>query len=219
MIYRKGQALEYWGKTYTVGDVVIANADSVYEGLIGRITEIRTDGDKETDNLAPDVYCDFEKPQFPFARDTFKRKYGIAVDENFDWDMVALSAVIMAPEMLILEEESGQSQESISICVLLEECCMGGEAEEATYAFLDIQEVERTMLRLTYKSKESGAIYYWQQDGDKVIETFDGCSYLAYVDGDSDENYYKLFVLTINIPMTPSNFEIVKKAARWQNER
>ena len=66
MIIREfGAEFLYDGITYHIGDEVIGTNESEYEGLWGRITEIRTDDDKDTDNETPDIYCSFEPPVLP----------------------------------------------------------------------------------------------------------------------------------------------------------
>ena len=56
MIYKKpGEKFSYEDITYTVGNRVLANEASEYSGLFGRILEIRTDDDRETENDTPDI--------------------------------------------------------------------------------------------------------------------------------------------------------------------
>ena len=57
-----GESVEFEGVTYTVGAAVSVNKRSDYAGLVGKITEIATDGDMDTDNDCIDIYCDFEEP-------------------------------------------------------------------------------------------------------------------------------------------------------------
>lgn len=44
------------GKEYQIGNFAMANGTSIYRGYVGKINEIRTDKDKETDNDGPDIY-------------------------------------------------------------------------------------------------------------------------------------------------------------------
>ena len=56
MIYKKpGEKFSHENITYTVGSRVLANEASEYSGLFGRILEIRTDDDRETENDTPDI--------------------------------------------------------------------------------------------------------------------------------------------------------------------
>ena len=51
MIYKKpDEKFSHENITYTVGSRVLANEASEYSGLFGRILEIRTDDDRETEN-------------------------------------------------------------------------------------------------------------------------------------------------------------------------
>lgn len=65
VIKRTGDNFQYENKTYTIGQRIFANGQSDWEGLFGVITEIRTDGDKETENETPDIYCSFDVPVLP----------------------------------------------------------------------------------------------------------------------------------------------------------
>ena len=56
IINKQGEAFDYEGKKYIVGEDVYATGSSYY-GLIGIIKEIRTDADMETDNPEPEIYC------------------------------------------------------------------------------------------------------------------------------------------------------------------
>lgn len=45
-----------------IEDKVVANSNSHYEGLVGRIVDIKEGKDKETDNPGTDYYVSFEYP-------------------------------------------------------------------------------------------------------------------------------------------------------------
>lgn len=52
MIYKEpGEKLMYENAAYIVGGRVLANEASEYDGLFGRILEIRTDDDRETEMI------------------------------------------------------------------------------------------------------------------------------------------------------------------------
>ena len=73
----KGESFKYKGKSYTIGEQIIANNKSAYDGLIGIITEIRDGKDKETGNSAPDIYCSFTPPIFPDDIAALERKFSM----------------------------------------------------------------------------------------------------------------------------------------------
>ena len=70
ILVNRGEAYIYADVTYRIGDSVVANDTSPYQGLLGIITEIRCGKDKVTDNETPDIYCAFEPP----ARDIYAGK-------------------------------------------------------------------------------------------------------------------------------------------------
>ena len=56
MIYKKpDEKFSHENITYTVGSRVLANEASEYSGLFGRILEIRTDDERETENDTTDI--------------------------------------------------------------------------------------------------------------------------------------------------------------------
>lgn len=56
ILSKEGESAIINGKKYEIGNTAIANGTTVYKGAIGEITEIRTDKDKDTDNVGPDIY-------------------------------------------------------------------------------------------------------------------------------------------------------------------
>ncbi len=203
MIYKQGQTLEFEGKKYTVGDMVIANAGSIYEGLMGRITEIRTGEDKDTDNIGPDIYCDFEKPQFPFAIQNFQEHFHVTVDETFDWDMVALDGVIMAPEMIELIDVKTETPTSIETYILVEDWSVDGDSDSKLYVFFSFEAAKREMQIRAYLEQQDGAVKDWSK-ANKFKEEIGDMYYSAYIDGWYCDNHYDLSIRKIDVPLTPS---------------
>ena len=75
MIYKKpDEKFSHENITYTVGSRVLANEASEYSGLFGRILEIRTDDDRETENDTPDIYCKFDRA-FPLPAAHWSRLF------------------------------------------------------------------------------------------------------------------------------------------------
>ena len=108
MIYNKnGEVFFYEDKTFYVGEEIYAT-ESAYRGLIGRITEIRTGEDMETENDGPDIYCEFEEPIMVKDRQYLH-------DVMFGIEDPALDLVIMAPEMLMPIREIGAGMPEITV--------------------------------------------------------------------------------------------------------
>ena len=100
IITNMNDTLEYMGKQYYIGEEIIGTSASMYEGLFGKIIEIRTGADKETDNDAPDIYCEFDAPIFPEDIERFEDKVSLLYGKAKTLEDIALDRVIMAPEMI-----------------------------------------------------------------------------------------------------------------------
>lgn len=112
--------MEYNGKTYYIGEDVIATSQSCYCGLFGKIVEIRDGEDKETDNSTPEIFCNFTAPIFPKDVEKFKNRFSSLYGELQNINDIDLDNVIMAPDMIrnISENTKGKT---ITVYVLEEE--------------------------------------------------------------------------------------------------
>jgi hypothetical protein len=86
--------------SFAVGQKVIGNSNSEYEGLLGTIMEIRTDPDKDTENEGPDIYCSFEPPEDPKGIKELEAVFSELYGEPKSIDEIILDEVIMSPDML-----------------------------------------------------------------------------------------------------------------------
>lgn len=99
MIISKG-TYTYEGFQHTIGERVLANDMSDYEGLYGKLLEIRTDSDKDTDNEGPDFYCSFEVPSLDEVKKKVEKRFSELYQQQVSMDDIALDEVIMSPDML-----------------------------------------------------------------------------------------------------------------------
>jgi len=95
-----GESLEIGGKVFTVGDRILANDVSDYEGLYGKITEIKTDPDKDTDNEGIDIHVRFEIPENKEMIKKIEEKFSKLYGEPKTIDEIPLDLVIMAADEL-----------------------------------------------------------------------------------------------------------------------
>ena len=109
VLTKPGMVLIYNGVEYTVGASVIATDQSVYRGLYGKITEIRSDGDKETDNVGPDIYCAFEQPVLHDEIIALEKSFSTLYGAPRSMDDIIFDPVIMAPEMV--QQLEGDTQD------------------------------------------------------------------------------------------------------------
>ena len=83
---------------YSVGQEIVANANSGYAGLTGAITEIRDGDDKETDNPSADIYCTFSMPNTVTFAEELERRFSMPVGE-IPYDMVSMAPEMLEPKM------------------------------------------------------------------------------------------------------------------------
>lgn len=100
-----GESLKIDDKVFTVGDRVLTNGSSEYEGLYGEITEIKTDTDKDTENEGIDIYVCFDVPEDKEVVRVIEKRFSELYGEPKTIDEIALDLVIMAPEELEIIEK------------------------------------------------------------------------------------------------------------------
>ena len=83
-----------------LGKKVRANNCSDYEGLVGRIVDIKEGNEKDTDNDGIDLYVNFDVPTdekiIRKIEETFSGLYG----EKLTLDDIAFDEVIMSKDLL-----------------------------------------------------------------------------------------------------------------------
>ena len=201
ILNKKDEVFEYADKKYQVGEMVIANNQSDYVGLVGIITQIVTGEDKDTDNPYPDIYCDFIKPPF---KDEIK-----ILEENFSkWygtkkklEDLNLDGVIMAPCMLEQADKSTTSKDVIKIYLLTEDWAFDGDEGIETVAFTDFDEAKLQMRLKMYKERREGCVETWLDDEDFVEENSE-TSYEAYIEGYHCESHYTLTIKPVKLPIS-----------------
>ena len=201
ILNKKDEVFEYADKKYQVGEIVIANNQSDYVGLVGIITQIVTGEDKDTDNPYPDIYCDFIKPPF---KDEIK-----ILEENFSkWygtkkklEDLNLDGVIMAPCMIEQADKSTTSKDVIKIYLLTEDWAFDGDEGIESVAFTDFDEAKLQMRLKMYKERREGCVETWLDDEDFVEENSE-TSYEAYIEGYHCENHYTLTIKPVKLPIS-----------------
>ena len=69
ILKNRGEKLLIGENMFFIGEVVLANDASIYKDHIGKIVQIRTDEDKDTNNIGPDIYVDFGEGEVIMAAD------------------------------------------------------------------------------------------------------------------------------------------------------
>ena len=214
MIYnKKGVVFFYEDKTFYIGEEIYA-IESAYRGLIGRITEIRTGEDRETENEGPDIYCKFEEP---VIYTDMKRLH-----ESMFGEDPTLDLVIMAPEMIMPTREIGAGMPEITVFALIEDCTVDGEKKDTVRLYTDLRQAE-IMLRKSILSekKDGGCLMEWGSNKEYREDHFSNTCFSAYINEEYCENHYTISIeemeLTASLPFVERMLSIGLEATRRED--
>ncbi len=203
VIDRIGAAFFYEGKKYVVGEQIVANDASEYEGLFGRIIEIRDGDDKETENDAPDIYCEFEEPVLKSDIWNLEQRMSGLYGERMTLEDISLDLVIMGPDMISTIAEIENNSPTADIYILTEDWAVNDDYGRSTGAFTSLEMARLSMRQMLTKEKQEGCIPVWEDEADFVEDESD-MSYSAYREGFWCESHYELTIQKLNIRMSPS---------------
>lgn len=218
MIYNKpGAVFEYDGVQYTVGCRVKGTAVSEYEGLYGRILEIRTEDDRETDNETPDIYCSFNPPvlqkEIRELEEVFSDLYG----QHKTLDEIILDLVIMAPDMIVPLHKPGENQPKATIYMVVSHWAVRGEGGMSADIFTCTEDAQLKFHDDLLWEKESGCLADWSGK-DSFIEEDTDKGYEGYLDGEYCENHFSIEIQAQDIPVSPA-FMCAVQGAELQNHK
>ena len=203
VIDRIGAAFFYEGKKYVVGEQIVANDASEYEGLFGRILEIRDGEDKETENYAPDIYCEFEEPVLKSDIWSLEQRMSGLYGERKTLEDISLDLVIMAPDMISTIAEIENNSPTAEIYILTEDWAVNDNYGHSTGAFTSLEMARLSMRQMLTKEKQEGCIPVWEDEADFREDESD-MSYSAYREGFWCESHYELTIQKLDIRMSPS---------------
>lgn len=203
MIYNKqGEAFDYEGKKYIIGEDIYATESSYY-GLIGIIKEIRTDDDMETDNEEPEIYCDFYEPVLQADKERLQKE--------FDSDLYALDGIIMAPSMIVpIREGCCNGKEDFGkIYLLQEDWSYDGDGQEVnSMAFTNMESALMFLRYRLYQEAEDGSISSYQNN--EAMQVDEGNDwYEIYLDGFYDDDHYNIRIVELSLAMSESYFKLM----------
>ena len=213
VIDRIGAAFFYEGKKYVVGEQIVANDASEYEGLFGRILEIRDGDDKETENDAPDIYCEFEEPVLKSDIWNLEQRMSGLYGERKTLEDISLDLVIMAPDMISTIAEIENNSPTAEIYILTEDWAVNDNYGHSTGAFTSLEMARLSMRQMLTKEKQEGCIPVWEDEADFVEDESD-MSYSAYREGFWCESHYELTIQKLDIRMSPA---FLREAADHHN--
>lgn len=195
MIYNKnGEMFFYEDKMFIVGEEVFAS-ESDYAGLLGRITEIRTGEDRDTENEGPDIYCSFLSP-------LLKQDAELVSKMRFGNEELSLDLVIMAPEMLMPTRYVGDGLPTVKVYAVIEDCMVDGEDHGATRLYSDKKHAEIVLRQSIEKERESGCIAGWQSSTLLVEEQYSEWYFTAYYKNEYCFNHYTIYLQEMDLSLS-----------------
>lgn len=216
MIYKEpGEKLMYENAAYIVGGRVLANEASEYDGLFGRILEIRTDDDRETENDTPDIYCAFDPPPLSVARAALEHTFSQLYDTPKRVEELGLDLVIMAPEMLTPLAVPEQEYAQADLYVVVSHWATDGEFGSYEIPFTNLVDARRQFHDDLTAELNDGCIEKWRENS-QFVEEETAESYECYLDGEYCENHFLIAVEKRSLPLAPQFIRTV--ATIYDNE-
>lgn len=199
---KRNKPFEYDGKTYYIGEEIVALNNSEYSGLFGRIVEIRDDADKETDNKTPDIYCEFDPPLFPKDIEELEKRFSDLYKAHKKLDDITLDSVIMAPDMIksLTEKTDGRK---ITIYSLEEDWAYDDDYGHTTEIISDYMLAKKKLCEKIKNEKDDGSVERWLDD-EKLIEDYGNDYYEAYLDGYYSSSHYLVSITSHNAAVNDS---------------
>lgn len=188
MIFKNvNDTVEYRGKSYYVGADIVGTSESVYDGLFGNIVEIRTDADKETDNQAPDIYCEFVAPIFPEDIKRFENKVSLLYGKEKTLEDIALDRVVMAPEMIKSLVKDVETR-TVTVFTLEEDWATDNNYGHSTQLYFNYDLARKNLCEKILEEKQDGCIKQWNEIN--LVEDYGDDYYEVYEEGYYSEQHY-----------------------------
>ncbi len=216
MILNKyGDTFQYDGIDYAIGAIVVATDASEYDGLVGRILEIRDGADKDTENDTPDIYCSFEVPLLPEDIKALEETFSDLYEEPKTIDDIILDMVIMAPEMIVPVDKRSQNVRKIKLYAVKEDWVYDGDEAGQTTTLFATKEAAMKEFKILIATKAiNGIIADITERYEYHAEDVGTDDYACYVDGFYEGNHYHIAVEEMELLLTPSSLEQVRKLAQ-----
>ena len=188
--------------TFAIGQRIYANGQSDWEGLFGVITEIRTDGDKETENETADIYCSFDVPVLPADVTELEKRFSSLYREPKTIEDISLDEVIMAPEMIeVLEPWAGRKKKTVwTVAIDWSYHGEHGHLEEICTDYLD---AKRKLTEYLAEEFAGNTLLQWQLD-DRYATVSEKDSHECYEKEDYQKNHYHICIERKDLVMGPA---------------
>lgn len=193
ILHNEGEKFLYMGTEYVVGGKVIATRETEYEGLIGKIIEIRDGEDKETDNDTPDIYCCFAEPVMSVNKEKLKKRFSDLWQQPMEIEDINLDQPVMAPDMIIPIDKLRNNKDKKKIYVLVEDAAVDGNDSLFVEAFTDYEEAKKHLEIRLNDEMENGMLLTPMDSKDFAVEESVD-SYEIYRRGRYCEWHYSVYI-------------------------
>lgn len=201
MLYsQEGEILWYDGLSYTVGAQVYANESSEYSGLFGKIMEIRTGNDRETENDTPDIYCAFDPPVLSVARKELETVFSDLYHSPKSIEELGLDFVIMGPDMLTPLPTPDLDYPQATLYVVASHWANDGEYGSYEIPFTDQLDAKRQFHNDLRNEQEDGCIERWRTKSNFAEEETES-GYECYLDGEYCESHFSIQLKKVSLPL------------------
>lgn len=209
MIYNKdGETLWYEGKLFAIGASVYANENSDYSGLFGRIIEIRTGNDRETENDTPDIYCEFDPPVLSAARKELEASFSTLYRSPKRIEELGLDFVIMGPDMLTSLPVPDQDYPKATLYIVTSHWASDGEYGSYEIPFTNQLDAKRQFHNDLRDEQKGGCLERWRTKTQFVEEETEN-SYECYLDGEYCENHFYIGMEQRSLAVSPDFLQSV----------
>lgn len=178
-------------KMYCVGDLVYANQHSEYEGLFGRIIEIRDGEDKLTESADPEFVCAFAKPVLPDVIHHLERRLSRRVRQPKMLHEIDLTRVVLPVEGITVIEDENPVSYDIGCFRLNVEWVIDGSKSTFSLMFSDYLAARKRFMDMLETEINSGCIDTWS----RCDEFFVNCDkewFECWLVGQCDSNHYRI---------------------------
>lgn len=190
IIDQLGASFEHNGVSYVIGAEVIATDKSAFNGLYGKIKEIRTGADKVTDGETPDIYCDFDPPvRYDETEALVKALTSFSCEQRY-MDDIAFDRVSMEPEMIWLVPTSEECYR-LPFFQVEEELTIDDQKYYSVWQFTDLSTARLHFHDRLVEAHNSVWLKRWRMSKlFRVVEQLD--LYECYLDGGEDARRFHL---------------------------
>ena len=213
ILSKSGETFKYDGYIYTIGEQIVANSQSEYEGLVGSIIEIRDGCDKETENETPDIYCCFDQPILPEDVAKLEKTFSALYDEEKTIDDIALDYVVMSPYMISSTSQRQENVKTITVYALIEDWANNDEYGYSADLFASHDEAVREY-KLRLGIEANNGIIETLRCKYGFVEEIDSDSYECYVDGFHCQHHFSIYIEKKELSFTESSLGQVRKAVQ-----